>query len=243
MAEWLDAIGGNRPSLTVEATGPVDLRDVIARTLRSVAATAGSGNYDKAARLLRELRATDAYLQQRGSRAVRRPSATSSMTADVDEWLAAFLESGERPASEAYAAGKAAGFSMDQLKRAKPRIGVRLRKTGMPSKTYWRLVGTPIPSRRSATADEGDDLYADALRHPGDRGVFNPNRIAIDRWLRDFLKDGPKPSDEVYRHGIAAGFGERELRSARLRIGALIHQKGYPYRTTWLLRGQNGGKS
>jgi hypothetical protein len=235
MTEWLDAIGGNgcHPPFAAEETGPVDLRDVIARTLRSVAATAGSGNYDKAARLLRELRATDQYLQCHEKREVWRSPASSSATAAVDSWLAAFLESGERPALEVYEAGKAAGFSVDQLKRAKPRIGVRLRKIGMPAKSYWRLAGTAPPE---------DDPYTDAPRHPGDRGVFNPGHIAIDRWLRDFLKDGPKPSGEVYRVGVAAGFPARELRNARLRIGALIHQQGYPRRTTWLLRGQNGGK-
>ena len=172
MTEWLDAIGAKkRPPLSAEGTGPTDLRDVIARTMRSVAASADAGNYDKAARLLRELRATDEYLRQRGDREVRHPPAASSMTTDMD-----------------------------------------------------------------------DDLYADALRHPGDRGVFNPGRIVIDRWLRDFLKDGPKPSRTVYRRGAAAGFPARELRNARQRIGALIHQKGYPCRTTWLLRGQHGGK-
>ena len=246
MTEWLDAIGGNRPPLPAEGEGPVDLRDVIARALQSVAASTGAGNFDKAARLLRELRATDEYLRQRGDRDVRRSSAASSvrsMTADADEWLEAFLESGERPASEAYAAGKAAGFSEYQLKRAKPRIGVRLRRVGMPPKSYWRLAGTPTPPRRSTATNDDDDLYADVLRLPDDRGVFNPDHITIDRWLRDFLKDGPKPSSEVYRRGLAAGFPARDLRNARQRIGALIHQRGYPCRTTWLLRGQNGGKS
>jgi hypothetical protein len=237
MSEWLGAIGsGGRPPVNraeENDAAPADLRAMAARVLRSVAASTDAGHYDKAARLLRELRATDEHLRRHGEYKARRPfipPSRCSMTSDVDEWLEKFLTNEEKPATEVFKAGKYSGCSEDQLQRARKRIGAVLRRAGMPSRSYWRLEGVP----------PGDDLYANALKHPDDRGVFNPDHLAIDRWLRDFLKKGPKASEEVYRRGCAAGFSERELRNARQRIGALIHQRGYPCRTTWLLRGHQG---
>jgi len=65
------------------------------------------------------------------------------MTAAVDGWLKARLDKGEQPASDIYAAGKEAGYSEDQLRRARRRMNGRVRRVGFPSKCYWSL---PVPA-------------------------------------------------------------------------------------------------
>jgi len=66
-----------------------------------------------------------------------------SMTAAVDGWLKACLEKGEQPAGHIYAAGKEAGFSEGQLKRARRRMKGVVRRAGFPSRCYWSL---PVPA-------------------------------------------------------------------------------------------------
>jgi hypothetical protein len=70
------------------------------------------------------------------------------MTAAVDGWLKARLEEGEQPASDIYAAGKEAGFSKDQLKRARARMNGIVRRVGFQPKCYWSL---PVPSGHADT--------------------------------------------------------------------------------------------
>jgi hypothetical protein len=44
---------------------------------------------------------------------------------------------------------------------------------------------------------------------------------AVDRWLRDYLGDGPKPALEVYAAAKAAGVGaEATMRRSKRRVGA-----------------------
>ena len=62
-----------------------------------------------------------------------------SLNDEADAWLAAFLENGERLSREVCEAGEAAGFSNGQLKRARQRIGVTVRRKGMPSQSVWGL--------------------------------------------------------------------------------------------------------
>ena len=86
----------------------------------------------------------------------RRAPSRQSMTAAADEWLEAFLDKSEKPASDVYAAGGEAGFSEDQLKRARPRIGAGIKKVGMPAKSIWYMPrdngspeGAPIPRQQN----------------------------------------------------------------------------------------------
>jgi len=72
-----------------------------------------------------------------------RPATLQSMTAAVDGWLKARLDKGEQPASDIYAAGKEAGFSEGQLKRARRRMKGIVRRVGFPPKCYWSL---PVPA-------------------------------------------------------------------------------------------------
>jgi len=80
-----------------------------------------------------------------------------SMTAAVDGWLKACLEKGEQPAGHIYAAGKEAGFSEGQLKRARRRMGGVVRRAGFPSRCYWSL---PVP------ADNANDTHTVYLGAP-----------------------------------------------------------------------------
>ena len=68
-----------------------------------------------------------------------RTAKPQSMTAAVDSWLKAHLETGEQPASGIYAAGKGVGFSEDQLRRARRRMKGIVRRVGFPPKCHWSL--------------------------------------------------------------------------------------------------------
>ena len=67
-----------------------------------------------------------------------RPSRRSAADA-ADEWLEAFLDGGEKPSAEVIEAGEATGFSEKQLRASRSRVGVQIRRDGMPSRTLWRL--------------------------------------------------------------------------------------------------------
>jgi len=91
----------------------------------------------------------DAVLNREHRSAPSRQSATAA----ADEWLAAFLDGGEKASAEIYDAGKAAGFSTDQLKRASQRIGAQVKRAGMPSRSFWRLGGGESEPSADAEAD------------------------------------------------------------------------------------------
>ena len=58
-----------------------------------------------------------------------------------DTWLHSFLAGGVKPAAEVMNAGTAAGFSKDQIRRAKHRIGAVARRQGfgVDGGWFWRL--------------------------------------------------------------------------------------------------------
>jgi hypothetical protein len=60
---------------------------------------------------------------------------------ECDTWLQAFLAGGVKPAAEVMNAGTAAGFSKDQIRRAKHRIGVVARREGfgVDGGWFWKL--------------------------------------------------------------------------------------------------------
>jgi putative DNA primase/helicase len=55
-----------------------------------------------------------------------------------DDWLRTFLAQGHRSSSEIFKAASAAGFSKDQVRRAKCRIGAVARKAGFDRDAQWR---------------------------------------------------------------------------------------------------------
>jgi hypothetical protein len=60
-------------------------------------------------------------------------------TADSDDWLRDLLASGPVKALEVYRAADAAGYSKDQARRAKKRLGVSARKDGLEGPWLWSL--------------------------------------------------------------------------------------------------------
>jgi hypothetical protein len=60
---------------------------------------------------------------------------------ECDAWLHAFLAGGVKPAAEVMNAGTAAGFSKDQIRRAKHRIGAVARRQGfgVDGGWFWKL--------------------------------------------------------------------------------------------------------
>ena len=64
---------------------------------------------------------------------------------DVDEWLTRFLADAPQKANDVYSAADAAGYSKDQAKRAKKRLGVEAAKMGFSDEGpwFWRLANEP----------------------------------------------------------------------------------------------------
>jgi hypothetical protein len=58
-------------------------------------------------------------------------------TNEVDEWLNAFLDRGPQKALDVYAAADANGYSKDQAKRAKKRLGVEAHRPGGEGPWLW----------------------------------------------------------------------------------------------------------
>ncbi|MDP9459403.1 MAG: AAA family ATPase [Actinomycetota bacterium] len=60
---------------------------------------------------------------------------------DVDEWLRGYLATGSQKANEVYSAADANGFSKDQVKRSKKRIGAVADRPTNPGPWFWSLPG------------------------------------------------------------------------------------------------------
>ncbi|MCL2001084.1 MAG: AAA family ATPase, partial [Planctomycetes bacterium] len=105
---------------------------------------------------------------QQGSR----PPPRQTMTNTSDDWLEAFLDKGEKPAIEVYEAGRAAGFSEDQLKRSRKRIGAHIRRVGRPSRSFWRLAAE-IPDHDHG-GPNADDSAVFSGEHNGDCDEASP---------------------------------------------------------------------
>ena len=59
--------------------------------------------------------------------------------ADIDQWVTDFLGAGSQKSNDVFSAADAAGFSKDQAKRAKRRLGVEARRPGGEGPWYWSL--------------------------------------------------------------------------------------------------------
>ena len=140
------------------------------------------------------------------------PSSPGRIPSPPVEWLAAYMAEGERLASEGYAAGRAAGFSGQQLKRARQRLGVQIHFRGNPMKSYWRL--------------------PDAGGGPSSPSGIPPPPVA---WLAAFMADGERLASEGYAAGRAAGFSGQQLKRARRRLGVELHSHGSPPEIYWRL--------
>lgn len=72
---------------------------------------------------------------------------------DAASFLARLLEMGPVPAKHVYREAEGAGYSRDQMKRAKPRVGVETVKSGMDGGWVWRL-----PASEGSEGSEGSTL-------------------------------------------------------------------------------------
>lgn len=58
---------------------------------------------------------------------------------DIDAWLTDLLANGSVKANEVYSAADAAGYSKDQAKRAKKRLGIEATREAMDGPWFWKL--------------------------------------------------------------------------------------------------------
>ena len=63
---------------------------------------------------------------------------------EVDAWLKTYLSDGPKEAKEVFVGADAAGFSKDQAKRAKRRMGVRALHPGGRGPWFWALPGQTV---------------------------------------------------------------------------------------------------
>jgi hypothetical protein len=75
-------------------------------------------------------------------------------TDDSADFLRKLLAEGQRPAKEIYAEAEQAGYSRDQMKRAKTRISAITQKLGMAGRWVWVLPSDPEGSGNSAEESE-----------------------------------------------------------------------------------------
>lgn len=236
MAEWMEAVrapGGRFDSPADAKTDFAGLQARIAQALRAVADSGDAAHFGDAARLLRELRATDDYLRRRHASA---PRPAEPAPEDATAAIRAMLDAaGGRVRLRTLYRKHSRRLGWCDVEMARGWLEKHLIDAGLAA---WEREGKSDWLAAFGT-DEGAAPNDDTLP-PNGPDVFNPHHEDIDRWLRGFLKNGPKSSDDVRRHGEAAGIPGRSLRDARRRIGAVIHRQGYPCRTVWLLPQHRG---
>ena len=52
-------------------------------------------------------------------------------------------------------------------------------------------------------------------------------------WLRDLLSDDPKPSTDVFKVSIDAGYTRDQVKCAKHRIGAVARRQGFQKGDQW----------
>jgi putative DNA primase/helicase len=68
---------------------------------------------------------------------------------------------------------------------------------------------------------------------PSVNGEQADERHECNGWLRSFLADGLKSSNEVFKAGHAAGFSKDQIRRAKYRIGAVARKEGFDKNAQW----------
>ena len=82
-------------------------------------------------------------------------------TNDVDDWLSGYLDGGSQKANDVFSAADAAGFTKDQAKRAKKRLGVEAHRPGGEGPWLWVK-----PDRLGSTGPQGDPSRVGVLPSP-----------------------------------------------------------------------------
>ena len=92
----------------------------------------------------------DAYEAEHGN--------NSEDHAEIDAWLEQFLGKGSQKANDVYAAADAAGFSKDQAKRSKKRLGIEARRPGGEGPWFWSMPESNDSERGSNDSELGSKL-------------------------------------------------------------------------------------
>jgi len=93
-----------------------------------------------------------------------------------DEWLLAFLSSGPKLNAEVIEEGAEAGFSKDQLRRARERLGVRSEKNGYQGKWCWILPEGTFSDENSKGGKDGSNFEVGATqKNPATFATFDKN--------------------------------------------------------------------
>lgn len=90
---------------------------------------------------------------------------------DVDQWLSDYLEDGRQKANEIFQAADANGFSKDQVKRAKKRVGAQAVKDGV----WWWELPTVVEGEVISTSDT-EDKGAESAPHTRSLAPLLPSR-------------------------------------------------------------------
>lgn len=93
---------------------------------------------------------------------------------------------------------KAEGFSIDQIKRARKKLGVIAKKGGMDSGWYLRLPGVGFEKNQEIAPPEGGDLPPKKVKNASQNKVHPSPSSAINRPLQsDFSADSGPDSEEL----------------------------------------------
>ena len=100
-----------------------------------------------------------------------------------------------------------------------------------PSGRVVRRTGGPQRGQALRPAAENSDQQAADSRE-------------CSEWLADLLVAGPKPSSEVFRAALDAGYTAYQVKDAKHRIGAIAEKKGFVdgARWTWQLPEDGNGR-
>jgi RecA-family ATPase len=92
-----------------------------------------------------------------------------------------------------------------------------------------------VLTARLVWLDESD-YEADELLDPAPSPEAETSRLnEAKRFLREFLSDGPRLSQDVKQAADEAGISQKTLRRAREQLGIVIRQVGFPAMTEWEL--------
>ena len=101
-----------------------------------------------------------------------------------------------------------------------------------PKGLEYRIEGNPPVIQ---WMPDGVDLSADAALNAADSKEILDSNPAV-RWLKERLKDGPVPSNIVYRDGGKRGFKRPRLRSAAKLLGIKPEKAGFDSGWAWSLK-------
>lgn len=108
---------------------------------------------------------------------------------DIDRWLTDFLKTGSKKANEVYSAADAAGYSKDQAKRAKKRLGIKAERPEFEGPWFWSL---PAPADQGSAAKGAPPAHAQPLPSLPctSEGVRRPENGPREQSMHDRSLDG-----------------------------------------------------